>query len=137
MFAGDYIINGGKMWITNGLQADWMCVLANTSDGAIHENKSLFILPLTTPGITIAKDIRKIGMHSSDTAQFFFEDVRIPQKYLIGEEGKGFVYQMMQFVDERVFGAASGKSRKSKERPESVKFTVKVHSQERYFRSPF
>ena len=86
-----------------------MCLLANTSEGAMHENKSLIILPLDTPGITVAKDIKKIGMHSSDTAQFFFEDVRVPQKYLIGEEGMGFTYQMLQFVDERVFGAASGK----------------------------
>ncbi len=97
------------MWTTNGLQADWMCLLANTSEGAVHENKSLFILPLNTPGITVAKDIKKIGMHCSDTAQFFFEDVRVPQKYLIGEEGMGFTYQMLQFVDERVFGSASGK----------------------------
>ena len=97
------------MWTTNGLQADWMCLLANTSEGAAHENKSLIILPLDTPGITVAKDIKKIGMHSSDTAQFFFEDVRVSQKYLIGEEGMGFTYQMLQFVDERVFGAASGK----------------------------
>lgn len=97
------------MWITNGLQADWMCLLANTSEGPMHQNKSLIILPMKTPGITVAKEIKKIGMHSSDTAQFFFEDVRVPQKYLIGDEGMGFTYQMLQFVDERVFGAASGK----------------------------
>ena len=106
---GDYIINGSKMWITNGIQADWMCLLANTSEGSLHQNKSLIVLPMNTPGITVAKDIRKIGMHSSDTAQLFFEDVRVPQKHLIGDEGMGFTYQMLQFVDERVFGAASGK----------------------------
>lgn len=107
-FVGDYIINGGKMWTTNGLQADWMCLLANTSEGLPHENKSLIILPLNIPGVNIAKNIKKIGMNSSDTAQFYFEDVVVPQKNLIGEEGMGFKYQMLQFVDERVFGAASG-----------------------------
>ena len=105
---GDYIINGGKMWTTNGVQADWMCLLANTSEGGIHENKSLICLPLDTPGVTVAKEIKKLGMHCSDTAQFYFEDVRVPQKYLIGEEGMGFTYQMLQFVDERVFGSATG-----------------------------
>ena len=94
------------MWTTNGLQADWMCLLANTSEGAPHENKSLIILPLKTPGVTVAKEIKKLGMHCSDTAQFYFEDVRVPQKYLIGKEGMGFKYQMMQFVDERLVGSA-------------------------------
>jgi citronellyl-CoA dehydrogenase len=51
----DYIINGGKMWITNSLQADWMCLLANTSEGPAHKNKSLIIVPMNTPGITVAK----------------------------------------------------------------------------------
>lgn len=97
------------MWTTNGLQADWMCLLANTSEDGVHDNKSLIILPLDTPGITVAKEIKKLGMHCSDTAQFYFEDVRVPQKYRIGEEGMGFTYQMLQFVDERVYGAASGR----------------------------
>lgn len=48
---GDYIINGGKMWITNGAQADWMCLLANTSDGPAHRNKSLICLPMNLPGM--------------------------------------------------------------------------------------
>ena len=47
---GDYVINGAKMWITNSLQADWMCLLANTSEGAAHKNKSLIIVPMKTPG---------------------------------------------------------------------------------------
>ena len=55
---GDYVINGAKMWITNSLQADWMCLLANTSDGAAHKNKSLIIVPMNRPGITKAKKIR-------------------------------------------------------------------------------
>jgi citronellyl-CoA dehydrogenase len=103
---GDYVINGTKMWITNGLQADWCCLLANTSEGAPHKNKSLIIVPMDAPGITKQK-IRKIGMHSSDTAQLFFDDVRVPQRHLIGQEGLGFTFQMLQFQEERLWGAAS------------------------------
>lgn len=101
----DYIINGGKMWTTNGTQADWCCVLANTSDGAPHRNKSLIIVPMKTKGVSVARKLRKIGMDSSDTAQLFFDDVRVPQRYRIGEEGLGFSYQMEQFQIERLWGA--------------------------------
>ncbi|XP_060104493.1 probable acyl-CoA dehydrogenase 6 [Heteronotia binoei] len=103
----DYVVNGGKMWITSGCQADWMCLLANTSDGPPHRNKSLLCLPLKLPGVHVAKKIDKIGMRSSDTAQIFFEDVRIPRKYLIGDEGMGFTYQMLQFQEERLWAAAN------------------------------
>ena len=103
----DYIINGGKMWITNSLQADWMCLLANTSEGPAHKNKSLIIVPMNTPGITVAKKIRKIGMMSSDTGLIHFDDVRVPQRNRIGEEGLGFTYQMQQFQEERLWAAAN------------------------------
>ncbi|OYU45761.1 MAG: acyl-CoA dehydrogenase [Burkholderiales bacterium PBB4] len=102
---GDYVINGSKMWITNGMQADWCCLLANTSEGAVHKNKSLIIVPMDAPGITRQK-IEKIGMHSSDTAQLFFDNVRVPQRNLIGQEGMGFMLQMLQFQEERLYGAA-------------------------------
>jgi citronellyl-CoA dehydrogenase len=104
---GDYVINGAKMWITNSLQADWMCLLANTSEGAAHKNKSLIIVPMNTPGITVAKKIRKIGMWASDTGLIHFDDVRVPQSNLIGQEGMGFTYQMMQFQEERLWAAAN------------------------------
>ena len=103
----DYLISGQKMWITNSLQADWMCLLANTSEGAAHKNKSLIILPMNTPGITRAKKIRKIGMMASDTGLIHFDDVRVPQRFRIGEEGMGFTYQMMQFQEERLWAAAN------------------------------
>ena len=103
---GDYVINGAKMWITNSLQADWMCLLANTSEGAGHKNKSLIVVPMNTPGITKAKKIRKIGMMSSDTGLIHFDDVRVPQSNRIGDEGAGFTYQMMQFQEERLWAAA-------------------------------
>ena len=108
----DYIINGSKMWITNGTQADWMCMLANTGSSSEnrHLNKSLICVPLKekgkrVKGVTINRKLKKMGMHSSDTAEIFFEDVRVPINNLIGEEGKGFVYQMMQFQEERLYAA--------------------------------
>jgi len=104
---GDYLINGSKMWITNGIQADWVCLLANTGEGPPHRNKSLILVPLDTPGVSRSKPLHKLGMRASDTAQLFFDDVRVPRHHLIGEEGKGFTYQMMQFQEERLYAAAS------------------------------
>ena len=101
----DYVINGSKMWITNGLKADWCCLLANTSEGPAHKNKSLIIVPMEASGITRQK-IEKIGMHSSDTGLLYFDDVRVPQRNLIGQEGMGFTFQMLQFQEERLWGAA-------------------------------
>ena len=103
----DYVINGGKMWITNGTQADWICLLANTSDGPVHRNKSLICVPMKTKGVNVARKLDKLGMRSSDTAQIFFEDVRVPKRNRIGEEGQGFTYQMVQFQEERLWGAAA------------------------------
>ena len=102
----DYVINGSKMWITNGMKADWCCLLVNTSEGSPHKNKSLIVVPMDSAGITKQK-IRKIGMDSSDTAQLFFDNVRVPQRNLIGQEGMGFMFQMLQFQEERLWGAAS------------------------------
>lgn len=108
----DYVISGQKMWITNSLQADWMCMLVNTSEGPAHKNKSLVMVPLREngrlrPGIEVGKKIRKIGMMSSDTGLLYFDNVRVPQRYRIGAEGQGFVYQMQQFQEERLWCAAS------------------------------
>ncbi len=103
----DYVINGGKLWITNGTQADWMCCLANTSEGSPHRNKSLIIVPMKSKGVSVERKLRKIGMNSSDTAQIHFDDVRVPRRHLIGEEGHGFTYQMLQFQEERLWGAAN------------------------------
>ena len=104
---GDYVINGGKLWITNGAQADWMCCLANTSDDAPHRSKSLIIVPMKTAGVAVERKLRKIGMHASDTAQIHFDNVRVPRRNLVGEEGKGFTYQMLQFQEERLWAGAN------------------------------
>src|ERR1700728_4640349 len=103
----DYVIDGGKMWITNGAQADWICLLANTGDGARHRNKSLICVPMKTKGVTVARKLDKLGMRASDTAQIFFDGVRVPKRNRVGEEGRGFAYQMMQFQEERLWAAAS------------------------------
>ncbi|XP_028317396.1 probable acyl-CoA dehydrogenase 6 [Gouania willdenowi] len=103
----EYVISGGKMWTTNGTQADWMCLLANTSDGPPHRNKSLICLPMNLPGVKVARKITKLGMWSSDTAEVFFDDVRVPCRNLIGQEGMGFTYQMLQFQEERLWAAAN------------------------------
>ncbi len=104
----DYVINGSKMWITNSTQADFLCLLANTSDGKPHLNKSLIIVPTKTKGIGFSPRLNKLGMRSSDTAQVFLDNVRVPQRHRIGEEGAGFVYQMLQFQEERLYAAAGG-----------------------------
>jgi citronellyl-CoA dehydrogenase len=105
---GDYVIDGGKMWTTNGTQADWMCLLANTGEGPVHRNKSLICVPMKTKGVEVARKLDKLGMRASDTAQIFFDGVRVPQRYRIGEEGMGFIYQMQQFQEERLWAAAGG-----------------------------
>jgi citronellyl-CoA dehydrogenase len=102
----DYIINGHKMWTTNGTQADFMCLLANTSEDPVHRNKSLIVVPLKSKGVTVSSKFEKLGMRSSDTAQIHFDEVRVPKRYRIGEEGQGFIYQMRQFQEERMFAAA-------------------------------
>lgn len=103
----DYIINGSKMWITNAAQADWLCLLVNTSEGAPHKNKSMVIVPTKLPGVTIGPKIDKLGMRASDTCPVYFEDVRVPQRHRVGAEGMGFMMQMVQFQEERLFGATS------------------------------
>jgi citronellyl-CoA dehydrogenase len=81
--------------------------LVNTSEGQRHKNKSLVIIPSATPGVSVDKPLKKLGLHSSDTAQIFFDNARVPQRNRIGEEGMGFIYQMMQFQEERLFAAAA------------------------------
>ena len=104
---GDYVIDGGKMWTTNGTQADWICLLANSGGDQVHRNKSLICVPMKTPGVQVVKKLNKMGMRSSDTAQIFFDNVKVPARYLIGSEGMGFTYQMQQFQEERMWGAIS------------------------------
>jgi citronellyl-CoA dehydrogenase len=101
----DYLITGSKMWITNAAQADWLCTLVNTGDGKPHMNKTLVVVPAKTKGVEIGPKIDKLGMRASDTCPVFFDNVRVPQKNRIGEEGMGFMMQMVQFQEERLCAA--------------------------------
>ena len=99
----DYVITGNKMFITNSIQADWMCMLCNTSEeGGPHRNKTLIMVPMNSKGISKNK-LKKLGLHCSDTGHIHFDEVRVPQRYRIGEEGMGFTYQMEQFQEERLY----------------------------------
>ncbi|WP_204755695.1 acyl-CoA dehydrogenase family protein [Herpetosiphon giganteus] len=103
----EYVINGSKMWITNGTQADFITLLARTSDEAGFKGMSLIIVPTNTPGFHVSKKLEKLGNHSSDTALLAFDDLRVPIANRIGEEGQGFGLQMQQFQKERLIGSVS------------------------------
>ncbi len=100
----DWVINGSKMFITNSLQADWICVLVRTSDEGGYRGMSQIIVPTTTPGFSVAKKLDKFGMRASDTGLLSFDDVRVPVSNTVGEIGRGFQQQMVQFISERTFG---------------------------------
>lgn len=101
-----YIINGAKIFITNSVHADVFCVAAKTVKDAGHRGISMFIVERETPGFRLAKKLKKLGNNTSDTGELVFEDVRIPRRNLIGEEGKGFYYIMGNFQDERLIAAS-------------------------------
>lgn len=96
-----YILNGSKTYITNGTQADFLTLLARTSDAPGYHSFSLFVVPTDLAGFHVSRKLKKIGMRSSDTAELFFDDMRIPAENLIGTENEGFIHQMMQFQHER------------------------------------
>lgn len=103
----DWVINGSKMWITNSLQADWMCLLARTSDEGGHRGMSQIIVPTDAPGFSVSKKLDKLGMRASDTGLLSFDDCRVPVANTIGVIGQGFQQQMTQFVVERMWAAYS------------------------------
>lgn len=106
-YGNEYVINGTKTFITNGAQADYVTLLARTSDEPGHHSFSLFVVPTDTPGFHVSKKLKKMGWKCSDTAMLTFEDMKIPAANLIGREGEGFIYQMQQFQHERLTIAAS------------------------------
>ena len=103
----DWVITGRKMWITNGTQADWLCLLARTDDSqpGDYHGMSLIVVPTTTPGFSVGRKIEKMGNRSSDTAEIVLDEVRVPITNTVGEAGRGFQQQMAQFQDERLVGA--------------------------------
>ena len=101
----DYVINGAKMWITNGAQADFVTLLVRTGGERGFRGMSLIVVPTATPGFHVSRTLEKMGNHASDTAILTFEDVRVPQANRIGAEGMGFILQMKQFQKERLAGS--------------------------------
>ena len=96
-----YVLNGSKMFITNGTQADFYTLLARTSDEAGYHAFSLLVVPSNLPGVKVGRKLEKLGVWDSDTAELFFDNVQVPAENLIGREGEGFIYQMQQFQHER------------------------------------
>ena len=85
----EWVINGAKLYITNGTQADWLCLLARTSDEPGYQGMSLIVVPTDLPGVAVSRKLEKLGMWSSDTAELSFTDVRVPVSNTVGEVGPG------------------------------------------------
>ena len=128
----DWLITGRKLYITNGAQADWTCVLARTSDEPGARGMSLIIVPTNTPGFSVSRKLRKLGNHSSDTAELIFDNARVPRTNTVGPEGMGFILQMQQFQRERLVGAILAYSSAEK----VVRDTITYTQQRRVFGAP-
>ncbi len=104
----DYIINGQKTFITNGARADFITMLVKTDPDTGSHGCTFFLVPTKEKGFRVGRRLEKVGNHASDTAELFLEDVRIPERYRLGEEGMGFMYLMQNFQSERLIGSVSG-----------------------------
>ncbi len=107
----EWVINGRKIFITNGVRADFITLVARTGDKKGYKGFSLFLVDKGTPGFTVTRKLDKLGMRSSDTAELLFEDCRVPGNALLGEAGKGFYHIMWELQGERIMGAANAVSR--------------------------
>jgi citronellyl-CoA dehydrogenase len=128
----DWVITGRKLYITNGTQADWVCLLARTSEGHGYHGMSLILVPTDTPGFSVGRKLRKLGNWSSDTAELIFDEVRVPKCNTIGQEGEGFILQMQQFQRERLVGAITSYSAME----QAVRDTIEYTKQRRTFGQP-
>jgi len=104
MDGGDLLISGQKLWITNGVRADFIILGVRTGEEG-HKGISLVLLPTKIKGFSVGKKLKKIGMKSSDTAELFFDECRIPKRYVLGEMNRGFYYIMENFQGERLAAA--------------------------------
>ncbi len=102
----EYVINGSKTYITNGHRADVIVLVTKTDPGAGYDGFTLFLVPMDLPGVIREKRLKKLGMHSSDTALLAFQDVRVPASAVLGKVGKGFYHIMWELQGERLIGAA-------------------------------
>ncbi|MFO0675163.1 MAG: acyl-CoA dehydrogenase family protein [Polyangiaceae bacterium] len=103
----DYVIQGSKTYITNGTRADFVTLLVKTNPDAGAHGCSFFLVPTKTKGFSVSRKLKKIGNHASDTAELAFEDMRVPRRYLLGEENQGFMYLMQNFQSERLIACTS------------------------------
>jgi acyl-CoA dehydrogenase len=103
-----YVLNGSKTFITNGQHAGLVVLAAKTDPAAGAKGVSLFLVDTSLPGFAKGKNLEKIGLHSQDTSELFFDNVKLPLDCLIGEEGKGFVYMMQELPRERLNIAVQG-----------------------------
>ncbi len=101
---GDYIINGAKTYITNGSFADFITLAVRTGDEG-HGGISLVLFPTNTKGFSVGRKLDKLGTRAVDSCELAFEDCRIPQRYVLGEENMGFYYIMSNFQGERLAAA--------------------------------
>jgi len=100
----DYVINGQKLWITNGTRADFITLGVRTGEDG-YGGITLLVFPTDTPGFSVGKKLKKIGNKASDTAELFFEDCRVPVRYRLGQENMGFYHIMTNFQGERLIAA--------------------------------
>jgi citronellyl-CoA dehydrogenase len=124
----DWVITGRKLYITNGTQADWVCLLARTSDGRGYHGMSLIIVPTDTLGFSVSRKLRKLGNYSSDTAELVLDGVRVPKTNTIGPEGQGFILQMRQFQRERLVGAILAYSQCERIVRDTIAYTRQRHT---------
>jgi alkylation response protein AidB-like acyl-CoA dehydrogenase len=104
----EYVVNGSKTFITNGINADLVIVVAKTDPAQRHKGISLIVLERGMPGFERGRKLEKIGLHSQDTAELFFHDVRVPVANRLGDEGEGFAYLSHNLAQERLSIAISG-----------------------------
>jgi len=102
----EYVINGSKTYITNGLRADVIVLVTKTDPDAGYDGFTLFLVPMDAPGVIREKRLEKLGMHASDTALLAFQDVRVGAGAVLGQVGKGFYHIMWELQGERLIGAA-------------------------------
>jgi acyl-CoA dehydrogenase len=118
-----YVVNGSKTYITNGQNADLILVVAKTDPGAGAKGISIILVEADRPGFKRGRNLDKVGQHSADTSELFFEDVRVPLTNCLGQEGQGFVYLMSQLPQERLSIAILAQAAAQRAYDEAVAFT--------------
>jgi alkylation response protein AidB-like acyl-CoA dehydrogenase len=118
-----YIVNGSKTYITNGQNADLIIVVAKTEPDKGAKGISLILVEAGDAGFVRGRNLDKIGLHSADTSELFFQDVRVPISNCLGEENEGFIYLMSQLPQERLSIAISAQAAAQRAFDEALKFT--------------